>query len=122
MSKVVTIESNSEVTVLSGPKITKELKPQVQLASGAQLILEVNAIGKPEPEFKWYRLNNEIESEVTLNEVDFRRNKDVYTLTIDKVTHQLKGKYTLKITNPLGSAETSCNIIMDGKCSQINSF
>jgi hypothetical protein len=116
VSKVATIESNSEVTILSAPKITKEMKPQIQCPSGAQLSLEVNAIGKPEPEFKWYRLNNEVESEVTLNEADFRKNKDVYTLTIDKLSHQLKGKYTIKITNSLGSAETSCLIIMDGKC------
>lgn len=114
VSKIATIESSSDVSVLSAPRITKEMKPTIQCSSGAQLTLEVTAIGKPEPEFKWFRLNNEVESEVTQDEVTMTKDKNLYSLVIDKVTHQLKGKYTLKVTNANGTAETSTVIIMDG--------
>ena len=118
MSKITTIESNCEVAVFSAPRITKELKPTVQAKMGDQIVLDVSVTSRPEPEFKWYRLDiqNSQEVEVLPSEtIKILKNKNVYSLTICKISQDLKGKYVLRLKNKFGSVETACNISAEGK-------
>jgi len=117
VSKITTIESNCEVAVFSAPRITKDLKPTIQAIMGDQVVLDINATARPEPEFKWYRLDSKNqEIEILPNEtIKISRNKNVYSLTISKITPDFKGKYVLKLKNKFGCIETACNISAEGK-------
>ncbi len=118
-NKVATVESNSEVNILSAPKIVKDLKSSIECSEGDKLELEVSAIGKPTPEFKWYHFNNETNSEVELISqeglINTRIESDkLFILELSKLTKEMQGKYTLKLINPAGSVETSCNLVVNG--------
>lgn len=116
VSKISTIECSSQVNILSAPKITKDLKPSLQCIAGDKVSLEVTATGKPDPDYKWLYLNLEnSETEIISNEsITVAKNNSVYSLTINKMTKELKGKYTLRLSNNAGTAEATCNLIVDG--------
>lgn len=114
VSKIATIESSCEVNVLSAPKITKDLKPTLQSAAGDKVSLDVTATGKPDPEFKWFCLNNETETEIISSEtVTISKTNTVYSLSFAKITRDHKGKYILRLSNNAGQAEASCNVLVD---------
>jgi titin len=116
VSKIATIDSTCQLNVLSAPKITKDLKPSLQCVAGEQIKLEVTAIGKPEPEYKWFRLNEENnENEILSNDsICLSKNGNIYSLSFNKITRVMKGTYTLRLLNIAGSAEATCTILIDG--------
>lgn len=120
VSKLATIESSCDVSILSAPKITKDLKPTLQCSAGNELALEVTATGKPDPEYKWFWLNqenNEIEI-LSSDTIKISRTNNIYSLLFTKIITQMKGKYILRLTNNAGTAEASCSILIDGNISK----
>lgn len=119
-NKVATVESKCSVNVLSSPRIVKDLKPSVEVTENDTVHLEVNAVGKPQPQFKWFFFNTETNSEqeiVSTENVYIVQciGESVYSIDFVNIKKEMQGKYTLKLSNNAGSVETSCNIVVNGK-------
>ena len=118
-NKVATVESVCVIGILSAPKIVKDLKPSLQCIEGDKLQFDVTATGKPEPKFKWHQFdrNNNIEIEVLPIEesIVISKNENVYSLILNRVSKEMSGKYTLKLSNDAGSVETSCDLTVNCK-------
>lgn len=126
-NKVSTIESKCTVCVLSAPKITKDLKPSLECIENDKVHIEVHASGKPIPEFKWYHLNVDTNSEEEVlpqnGLISTQMQSDnVFSIDFLNIKQSMKGKYTLKLSNKAGSVETSCNIVVNGKMIGIKLF
>lgn len=119
-NKVSTVESKCNVFVISPPKIVKDLKPNLECAENDKVHIEVNAAGRPLPEFKWYHFNTETNSEEEVLNIDGQINtqvqsENIYSIDFFNIKQEMKGKYTLRLNNKAGSVETSCNIVVNGK-------
>ena len=117
-NKVASVESGCNVSVLSAPKIIKDLKPAMECSKGDTVKLEVNAVGKPIPEFKWYHFNAETNSQEELSSVDETvsirvQSENLYVLEFAQIAKAREGKYTLKLSNKAGSVETACNLTIN---------
>lgn len=119
-NKVSTVESKCTVFILSAPKITKDLKPNLECTENDKVHIEVTAVGRPLPEFKWYWFNIETNSEEQVATpidgfINTNQNDNIYSIDFINIKQTMKGKYTLKLSNKAGSVETSCNIVVNGK-------
>lgn len=115
VNKLTTVETNCSIDILSAPKITKDLKAKMECISGDKVSLDVTATGNPEPEFKWLVFNHEknTEEEVAQQdgvEVRFLASSKLYQLIFSGIKREAIGKYTLKLKNIAGEAETSIDI------------
>lgn len=118
-NKVSTVESKCNVGILSVPKITKDLKPNIECAENDKVHMEVTATGRPVPEFKWYYFNLETNSEEEVLPIEGEISSQVlsdslFSIDFLNIKQSMKGKYTLRLTNKAGSAETSCNVVVNG--------
>lgn len=124
-NKVSTVESKCTVMILSAPKITKDLKPSIECVENDKVHVEVTATGRPVPDFKWYRFNTETNSEeevVPAADISTQVQSDsVFSIDFLSIQQNMKGKYTLRLTNKAGTAETSCNVIVNGKLTRFPS-
>lgn len=126
-NKVSSVESICNVYILSAPKITKDLKPNVECAENDKVHLEVQAVGRPVPEFKWYYFNVETNSEEPINqdggEISIQvQNDNIFSIDFLNIKQTMKGKYILRLSNKAGSVETSCNIVVNGIIYFLNYF
>jgi hemicentin len=116
-NKVRAVDSVCNVNVLSGPRITKDLKPKLEVTKGETVKLEVTAVGKPNPDFKWYHFNEEINSEEEIVNVEnvssLNVTDNVYSLELFSINKNQEGKYTIKLSNSAGSVETSCTLTVN---------
>lgn len=117
-SKVSTVESKCTVYILSAPKIIKDLKPNLECTENDKVHLEVQASGRPTPEFKWYNFNVDTNSQEEVIPQEGQLNVQVqsdsiYSIDFINIKQSMKGKYTLKLSNKAGSVETSCNIVVN---------
>ena len=76
------------------------------------LTLTCKVIGKPEPEIKWYRDNQEIKQTFKIKTTKV---KEVVTLTITGVTLQMTGDYKVVAKNPAGETEHVARVTVCGK-------
>lgn len=117
-NKVSTVESNCTVSILSPPKITKDLKPNIECIENEKVHLEVTATGRPVPEFKCYHFNAETNSEEEIVPVEGEistqvQSDSIFSIDFLNIRQKMKGKYTLKLSNKAGTAETTSNIIVN---------
>uniref|UniRef100_A0A9J2P3W7 Immunoglobulin I-set domain protein n=1 Tax=Ascaris lumbricoides TaxID=6252 RepID=A0A9J2P3W7_ASCLU len=102
------VESSSTVTVaekITEPTFTKGLE-DATVPKGSSLSLEIEVEGKPK-EVKWYKAGRLVDKPKTKTE-DLGHGK--YRLLIPEVTEEDAGKYSVKVTNEAGSAESTAVI------------
>lgn len=89
------------------PHFTKPLKPQIV---EEKAVLECVVVGKPTPNVKWYRKNEEI-TETATRKLSFNPETGVATLELLEVTEEDETVYTVKADNKFGKAECRANLI-----------
>ncbi len=116
---VKTVESKCQLNVISPPRIIKDLKPTLECNENDNLRLEVTASGKPCPEFKWYKFNNQTNSQELVENTDSMQQSvqsdSVFSLNLTQIRKEMQGKYTLVLSNEAGSVETKCDLTINGK-------
>ncbi|CAF4306184.1 unnamed protein product, partial [Adineta steineri] len=86
------------------PKIRTDLQPTLNVTKGEPIALTIQADGKPKPQIKWFKGNDEI----PLNQpgVKIIEEGDTYKLIIDKATEKDQGEYSAVIQNPGGQVNS----------------
>lgn len=64
--------------------------------------------GQPVPQITWY--HEGIEISPAFERAHVKKTESESTLRIDRVRAELSGAYTVKLTSPIGIAETRCRI------------
>lgn len=124
-SKSETFESACQVEIISAPKIIKDIKQSIECNENQNILLEVHAIGKPQPKFKWYQLSaldgtqKEI-SEDTENITILLNDSKIYSLHFKSISKSDEGSYILKLSNNAGEIETKATIKINSKLNIIN--
>lgn len=97
---------------LCAPKIVKQLPHIVQTTEGSITTLEVKVIGKPKPEVKWLREDEEI---VPSEEYQIENKPDgTSVLVISNVYPDDTGKISFEAHNSVGVAETVTELVVGG--------
>lgn len=91
------------------PHFTKPLKPQI--VEQEKAVLECVVVGKPTPNVKWYRKNEEIK-ETKTRKLSFNPETGVATLELLDVTEEDETIYKVKAENKFGKAECRANLII----------
>lgn len=95
---------NLNVTAIQ-PKIKTDLQPTLNVTKGEPIVLTIQADGKPKPQVKWFKGNEEIPTNqpgVKITEEP----DNTYKLTIDKATDKDIGEYSAVIQNPGGQIKS----------------
>lgn len=90
------------------PEILEPLR-SITVKKTEKITLSTTIVGNPEPTIKWFK-NNEPLSNSLLTKYG-----NTYSLTIKCAESNDMAEYTVKATNPLGSAETTAKLIVEGK-------
>ena len=95
----------------SKPQFIRKLPPLVKRDEHHSVRLELEVTGSPLPEATWFKdgvhVNNTPDTRITSNQ-------GVYTLFIPDVYPEDSGLYKVLIKNPLGSLESSCQLVVEG--------
>lgn len=103
--------SLDEETVCA-PKIVKKLPQLMQTTEGSTTTLEVKVIGKPKPEVKWFREDEEI---IPSDEYEIENKPDgTSVLIIKNIYPEDTGKISFEAHNSIGVAETVTELIVEG--------
>ncbi|XP_044758879.1 obscurin isoform X8 [Coccinella septempunctata] len=106
-----TVDDEVRVDVKKVPKITKPLHNMTVTEGDCDVTFDVKLEAFPKPKVKWYLDEMEItetKSEFTSIEYD-----DGVKLVIKEVSSSLSGKYTCKLSNECGEAETSAKLTVN---------
>ncbi|XP_071792535.1 protein Obscurin-like isoform X2 [Asterias amurensis] len=90
-----------------------------RITQGSATVLECEITGEPEPDIVWYREGEEIK-EGGKYRYEFEGDHGVL-LVINNATMSDCGQYTCKAVNPVGSAESSAQLISGGVPAKIES-
>lgn len=86
----------------------------MQTKEGSVTTLEVKVIGKPKPEVKWLREDEEI---IPSEEYEIENKPDgTSVLVIKNINPEDTGKITFEAHNSVGVAETETELIVEGIC------
>jgi hemicentin len=117
INKAGEIESpkiNLNITSIQ-PKIKNDLQPNLNVKKDESIILTIQADGKPKPDIKWFKGNDEI----LANQpgIQFIEEGDnIYKLIIEKSTEKDQGEYSAIIQNPGGQVKSKkTNVIVTSK-------
>lgn len=88
------------------PQILEHLKNLV-IKEGESVVLNTQIVGNPAPKITWYQNGKPIKTNT-------KSDKDTHTLTILSPKKSDGGEFTVKAVNPLGTAETSAYITIEG--------
>lgn len=75
------------------------------------VVLMCKVHGKPEPTVSWSKDNTTVRESENLR---ITSDQEVQKITFLKISKQMAGKYSCEAENKLGSAKTSCNVIVNG--------
>ena len=105
-------ETTAEVTVSSKPQFMQGLEDRESLA-GESISMDVVISGNPAPDVKWLRDGKEIAEG---NNITIEKESDlVYILTIEKVSSETIGLYECHISNRVGAAKSSGQLLLLSK-------
>lgn len=105
-------ETSAEVTVSSKPEFMQGLEDRESL-EGESISMDVVISGNPVPDVVWLRDGKEIAEG---NNITIEKESDlVYILTIEKVTSETIGLYECQISNRVGSAKSSGQLLLLSK-------
>ncbi|GFT33266.1 obscurin [Nephila pilipes] len=107
------IACSAELTVqgvirqVEAPSIKAELS-DAEATEGGSAMLELKINGYPKPKVTWYHRGKEVS---TGGRIRFLfADEETFTLVIKNVKKDDGGKYSVKATNEMGEAESSCNL------------
>lgn len=89
------------------PEIVEPLQ-SMTIRKGETVTLTTTIVGTPEPALQWFKNNKPLETPSP------KRNGDTYSVTIKDAHPDDTAEYTVKARNPLGSAETSAFLTVQG--------
>jgi hemicentin len=107
INKAGEIESpkiNLNITSIQ-PKIKIDLQPNLNVKKDEPIILIIQADGKPKPEVKWFKGNDEISLNQPGIEI-IEEGDNTYKLIIEKSTEKDQGEYSAIIQNPGGQIKS----------------
>jgi hypothetical protein len=87
------------------PKIKTDLQPTLNVTKNQPIVLTIQADGKPKPQVKWFKGNDEI----PLNQPGVKileEGDNTYKLVIDKAGEKDQGEYSALIQNPGGQIKS----------------
>ncbi|KAG5677714.1 hypothetical protein PVAND_007446 [Polypedilum vanderplanki] len=87
------------------PEILEPLKNSV-IREGESITFSTQVIGNPQPKVQWFKDGVEIKENIKVD-------KDVYSITIVTATDKDSGEYTIKATNPLGTAFDGASLTVE---------
>lgn len=86
------------------PKLKSDLQPTLNVTKDEPIVLTIQADGKPKPQVKWFKGNDEIP--VDRPGVKMIEEGDTYKLVIDKAAEKDQGEYSAVVQNPGGQVKT----------------
>lgn len=110
-------EDASQLKVRCKPEIKQSLKDQQANEGDKDVAFVLKADGYPDPKIKWFI----DELEITEERKEFVRSHDpatgTYSLTLKEVRSELSGKYSVQLTNELGTVKSSAVLSVQCKLS-----
>ncbi|KAK9877930.1 hypothetical protein WA026_020153 [Henosepilachna vigintioctopunctata] len=106
-----TVEDEVRVDVKKGPKITKPLHNMTVTEGDCNVTFDVKFEAFPKPNVKWYL--DEMEITETKSEFSSVEYDDGVKLVIKEVTSSLTGRYSCKLSNETGEAETNAKLTVN---------
>ncbi|RZB39359.1 muscle M-line assembly protein unc-89-like [Asbolus verrucosus] len=105
------VEDEVQIDVKKAPKIIKPLQDLTVTEHDTNVTFDVKIDSFPKPTVKWFL----DEMEITQTKTEFTRleSDDGVQLIIKEVSSQLSGKYTCKLSNECGDAETSAKLTVN---------
>jgi hypothetical protein len=101
------------------PKIQSDLQPTLNVTKDEPIVLTIQANGKPKPQVKWFKGNDEISMDqpgVKMIEED----ENTYKLIIEKAGENDQGEYSAVIQNPGGQIKSKkTNVTVTSKSIEI---
>ena len=100
-------EDSSDLKVRCKPEIKQSLKDVEAKEGDKDVAFVLKADGYPEPKIKWFI----DEIEITEERKEFTKSHDpdtgTYSLTLKEIRSDLSGKYSVQLSNELGSVKSS---------------
>lgn len=106
------VDDEVRVDVKCAPKIIKPLQDMTVTEHDKDVTFDVKVEAFPKPTIKWFL--DEVEISETRKEFTRIEADDGLKLIIKEVSSELSGQYSCKITNELGSTESSAKLTV--KC------
>ncbi|KAG5678438.1 hypothetical protein PVAND_008111 [Polypedilum vanderplanki] len=110
-----TVRDESRVHVRCAPKIKEQLKDIICNEGDADVQMSITLDGYPKPKAKWYLGDIEITEKQYRFVEEGDENTTIFKCYIKESTIETRGKYTCKVTNELGSDESSSNVTVNCK-------
>uniref|UniRef100_A0A0L8G5K6 Ig-like domain-containing protein n=1 Tax=Octopus bimaculoides TaxID=37653 RepID=A0A0L8G5K6_OCTBM len=101
----IDIPVNEQAVVLKPPRITQHLK-NAEVLEGTKFIFECHIESDEIPEVKWFKDNLPL----TSPDYETRFENGVATLTIEETFSEDTARYTCRVTNQAGTAESSAHL------------
>ena len=90
------------------PQILEPLK-SVVIEEGESVVMSTQVVGNPTPKVTWLKNGKPVKDLPT------RKDGDTYILTLHETTPEDAAQYTVSAKNPVGSAETTATLVVEGK-------
>lgn len=90
-------------------RIKTDLQPSLNVTKDEPIVLTIQADGKPKPQVKWFKGNEEIPT--TQPGVKVVEEGDTYKLIIEKAAEKDQGEYSALIHNPGGQVKSKKTIV-----------
>ncbi len=87
------------------PKIKSDLQPTLNVTKNEPIVLTIQADGKPKPQVKWFKGNEEIPTNQPGVKI-LEEGDNTYKLVIDKATEKDQGDYSALVKNPGGQVKS----------------
>lgn len=88
------------------PQILEPLRNMV-IREGESVVLSTQIFGNPTPKITWFKDGKPVKENI-------KADKNIYSLTLIAPKVSEKGQYTVKAVNPLGEAETTAVLSIEG--------
>lgn len=96
-----------ETTDEEAPQVIESLKSLI-VKTEETVVLSTKIVGNPAPIITWFKDNKEITKPKP------KKEGNTYSITITKTTKEDTAEYTVKAKNPLGTAETTAQLTVEG--------
>ncbi len=90
------------------PQILEPLQ-DITVCDGESAVLSVQVSGNPPPEITWYK------NDKPITDIPTKQEDTVYKCTLKKTTLSDTAKYSVTATNSMGTAKSSCNLVVERK-------
>lgn len=107
-------EGEAKLPITLKVKTGEQEKPQIleplrnmAIREGESVVLSTQIVGNPTPKITWSKDGKTVKENTKID-------KNIYTLTLIAPKSTEKGQYTVKAVNPLGEAETTAVLTIEG--------